>query len=425
MDARKGGDRTNRSGAAQDRKQQAQALAFEIWCKVVDNLGDAGVCWRLARQLAGQFRCAVRLWIDAPEVLGSIAPQTGLGASTEGVSVRRWPEIDAADGTPTQLDPTRRTVHVSAFGVELPPAVRRTLSPTQPAPPSGRPLWINLEYLSAEDWVEGCHGLASTRPQDGAVEHFFYPGFTAATGGLLRESGLAAARAAFLAADGGRDWLAARGLAPAPGERLISMFCYPDAPLAQWLALVAAGDQPTRVLVPERVAPQALAQIFGELPPTGAPRRLGALTLQRFPLLPQDDYDRLLWCCDLNFVRGEDSWIRAHWAQRPFVWQPYPQDASTRRLKLDAFLARMLAEAPQLAPAAALMRTWCGAGASAAALEVEAPQGTAGADALADAWACFSAALPELGPACAHWSEHLAAQPDLATRLVSNCIDRL
>ena len=44
------------------------------------------------------------------------------------------------------------------------------------------------------------------------------------------------------------------------------------------------------------------------------------------PLLTQRDYDHLLWACDLNFVRGEDSFVRAQWAGAPFVWQIYPQD---------------------------------------------------------------------------------------------------
>jgi hypothetical protein len=58
-------------------------------------------------------------------------------------------------------------------------------------------------------------------------------------------------------------------------------------------------------------------------------------------MLSQEDYDRLLWSCDLNIVRGEDSWIRAHWAARPFIWQPYPQSEGAHRIKLEAFLKRI------------------------------------------------------------------------------------
>ena len=72
------------------------------------------------------------------------------------------------------------------------------------------------------------------------------------------------------------------------------------------------------------------------------------------PFVAQDDYDRLLWSCDLNFVRGEDSFVRAQWAAKPMIWQIYPQSDNAHRAKLDAFLDRYDAESPQ--PLGALQR---------------------------------------------------------------------
>ncbi|HET9045379.1 MAG TPA: elongation factor P maturation arginine rhamnosyltransferase EarP, partial [Casimicrobiaceae bacterium] len=40
------------------------AQRWDVFCKVVDNFGDAGVCWRLARQLVAEHDLAVTLWID-------------------------------------------------------------------------------------------------------------------------------------------------------------------------------------------------------------------------------------------------------------------------------------------------------------------------------------------------------------------------
>ena len=40
------------------------SLSWDIFCTVVDNYGDIGVCWRLARQLAAEHGFAVRLWVD-------------------------------------------------------------------------------------------------------------------------------------------------------------------------------------------------------------------------------------------------------------------------------------------------------------------------------------------------------------------------
>ena len=64
----------------------------------------------------------------------------------------------------------------------------------------------------------------------------------------------------------------------------------------------------------------------------------GALSVHFVPFVRREHYDELLWACDLNFVRGEDSFVRAHWASRPLVWQIYPQADDAHRAKLDAYL---------------------------------------------------------------------------------------
>jgi len=364
------------------------ALRARILCRVVDNLGDAGVCWRLARQLVHQAGWRVRLTIDRPELL------TRFGADArDGVQIEAWPPDTGVD-----LVGARDDVLISAFGCEPPAALRDTL-----AGAPRRPLWVQLEYLSAESWVAGCHGLRSTKPSDGAVEHFFYPGFDERTGGLLRERGLGARRMAFIATPAQREWLAARGIERRADERLLTLFCYPDAPLQRWFALLAAGDQPIRVLVPETVADAAIASAFGVVPAPGQVIRSGRLTLQRIAFLGHDDYDRLLWSADLNFVRGEDSWVRAHWAARPFIWQPYVQQDGAHLVKLDAFLARLQAGVA----VDEMMRAWSGA-----------------AD-LDAAWPAFIAQLDALAPPFAAWSAGLAAQAGLVTRLVQFCRQRL
>jgi uncharacterized repeat protein (TIGR03837 family) len=79
---------------------------------------------------------------------------------------------------------------------------------------------------------------------------------------------------------------------------------------------------------------------IGAEPGAGAAATRGALTVRVIPFMPQTDYDRLLWACDVNFVRGEDSWVRAQWAARPFVWHIYPQDENLHHVKLRAFLQK-------------------------------------------------------------------------------------
>ena len=135
----------------------------------------------------------------------------------------------------------------------------------------------------------------------------------------------------------------------------------------------------------------------------------GSLTLVRIPFLSQEDYDRLLWRCDINFVRGEDSFVRAQWAARPFVWQPYAQADNTHRLKLEAFLERYAERLPSDADTGlrAFGSAWNG----------EAETGAS--------WDALMRARSELSAHAKSWAEGLAALPDLAGNLVKFSADRV
>ena len=276
---------------------------WDIFCRVIDNHGDLGVCLRLARDLAARGQQA-RLWCDDLSALAWMQPEP-----VPGLSCQDWHRaIDAAPGD----------VVLETFGCELPPAFVAAMAarPTRPA-------WINLEYLSAESYVERSHGLKSPQfsgPGAGLDKWFFYPGFTARTGGLLRETGLVDDAISHH----GNAWLAARGWRRQPGERVLSLFAYPQAPLGGLLEALGPGW--LLLLCPG--APQAA------LPPLLGPGQR-ALAL---PYLSQPDYDRLLWSCDLNLVRGEDSFVRAQWAGQPTLWQIYFQDDGAHAPKLEAFL---------------------------------------------------------------------------------------
>ena len=159
---------------------------WDVFCSVIDNFGDVGVAWRLARQLADEHAIAVRLFVDDPTILRRIAPD-----GAPGVDVQHW---RGPSGEFLATDPEPVDAVVEMFGCGLPAAYLDAIGaqPTQAC-------WINLEYLSAEAWVEGSHGLASRQPQRPLTRHFLFPGYTLRTAGLLRERGLLARRDAFRA----------------------------------------------------------------------------------------------------------------------------------------------------------------------------------------------------------------------------------
>lgn len=304
---------------------------WDIFCKVIDNFGDIGVAWRLAADLAARGQ-RVRLWADDASALAWMAP-----ALREGVRVQPWAEpLNLAAAGFEQQPPD---VMVEAFGCTIAPELIAACTRIQRAD-GIKPIWINLEYLSAEPYVERCHALPSpvqSGPASGWTKWFYYPGFTAATGGLLREPDLAGRQARF---DRGA-WLATQGI-PWSDEKLVSLFCYEPPALAgllrQWTQRGLAG-QPVRLLVTAGRAENAVKAIFSSeigMQPNNHGRKL--LSISYLPPLTQRDYDHLLWACDLNFVRGEDSVVRALWAGKPFVWQIYPQHDDAHLAKLRAFL---------------------------------------------------------------------------------------
>lgn len=313
-------------------------MLWDIFCRVIDNHGDLGVCWRLARRLVALDQ-RVRLWIDDASALAWMAPH-----GAEGVTVLPWrePALQEAPGE----------VVVEAFGCDPPAGFLATMA--QAAVP---PAWINLEYLSAEPYVERSHGLASPQqagPARGLVKWFFYPGFGASTGGLLREPALDTPVDV--------EWLGRLDPGRRPHTRCASLFCYENPALHETLDAWRDGSSPLDLyLTPGHAVIQA-ARWLGRPIEAGLPEQVGALRLVALPWLEQPDYDRLLAACDLNLVRGEDSFVRALWAGRPFVWQIYPQHDGVHAVKLEAFLDRYLCGAP--AELAAQLRrqfaTWNG-----------------------------------------------------------------
>ncbi len=375
---------------------------WDLFCRVVDNYGDIGVCWRLARQLAAEHGLQVRLWVDDLTAFRRICPDIDAGLamqSCRGVEVRHW-EDPFPDVVPAE-------VVVEAFACELPERYVQAMA----ARPK-KPRWINLEYLSAEEWVGECHGLASPSPRLPLTKHFFFPGFAADTGGVLLERDLAERCRDFQqdARVQATFWLGLGLTAPGPGESRISLFCYPGSRAEELFTCWSGQETPVTCLVPEGIAGEAIAAFFDQpTPAAGGSLRRGSLEVRILPFLEQDDYDRLLWACDCNFVRGEDSFLRAQWALRPMVWQPYPQAEALHLHKLETFLRRYGEGLPE-GTARALgdfCRAWsCGEGVGAA-------------------WPAFWAQRTALARHAEAWAATLQSQGDLAARLVQFCPDQL
>ncbi len=377
-----------------------EPLTLSLFCKVVDNYGDIGICWRLARQLEREHGVAVTLWVDDLRSFHKICPALDVEAAEqqlEGVRVRHWAGQGGSFTAAEVAD-----IVIEFFACDIPPGYVEAMAQRMP-----RPVWLNLEGLTAEEWVEGCHQLPSMHPRLPLTKHFFFPGFTGKTGGLLFEAGLQAERQQFISDPAiARGFLAGLGLGPSELDALtVSLFCYPHAPLGELFAAWEGGSEPVCCLVPEGVAAEAVAAFLGAPAMAGAVARRGALSVRVIPFIAQPEYDRLLWACDVNFVRGEDSFVRAQLAGKPFIWHIYPQDENLHHKKLRAFLGRY---AGGLGALEAFSLRWNGA---------PEQQGD-----VAELWRRFAAAGPSLQARADDWRGEIVILGDLASNMLAFAI---
>lgn len=375
---------------------------WDIFCNVIDNYGDIGVCWRLARQLANEHGLAVRLWVDDLTAFQRICPDIDPqlpSQSTHAVEVHQWktdfPSVFPGD------------VVIEAFACHLPEPFIEAMAARDP-----KPVWINLDYLSAESWVTGCHALPSPHPHLPLTKYFFFPGFNKKTGGLLREKELEGRRQVFNASSAEQcsDFWKTLGLRPPPIEALtISLFAYENPAIPELLDIWSKGETSICCLAPATRSLRNIETFVGKPLQAGDVVQNGHLEIRVLPFVAQTDYDHLLWACDINFVRGEDSFVRAQWAEKPMVWHIYPQEENAHRVKLDAFLDLYCADLSE-APAEAvrgLYLAWNGG------------------QITKDLWRQWISALPELRSNATKWANHLKKQDDLCSSLVHFCRSKL
>ena len=380
---------------------------WDIFCKIVDNFGDIGVCWRLAKQLHTEHGIAIRLWIDdlsaAKKIIPSLSVELNQQVIDE-ITILKW----HADADFT----VAADVVVEAFTCELPTTYLNAMA-------QKKSKWINLEYLSAESWVADFHAKPSPQA-NGLTRYFYFPGFTEAAGGLIRESNInkfdnkkshpnsSFPRKRESILDGNSTWIPAfAGMTKSEGFEnglKISLFCYPNAPVQDLFSALQTNKSKAIVYIPASGILPKVAEFFGvENIEIGQKFTKDNLTIEVLPFLSQADYDKLLSECDLNFVRGEDSWLRAIWAAKPFIWQPYFQEENTHIKKLDAFLALFYANSDAKRSVFEMHAKWAGQQLSYAVVQD------------------YLNHLSQISDYTFNQSQQLAKQADLATQLVTFC----
>ncbi len=316
-------------------------LQCAIYCSVIDNFGDVGVCWRLARQLADEYNIEVTLWVDDLISFAHLAPSLDLHSSEQSlgnIRVCLWHPDDRTAITHTQHQHTLPDLLIEGFGCRILDAVKAKMA--QQAKNRSQPLWINLEYLTAESWAIDCHAMPSLQPETGLVQHFWFPGMNEKSGGLLREVNLLQKRDEFQNSMTAQlaFWSHLKIVDANDFDRKISLFSYENNAIPLLLDSLATDEKTALLIIPEGKVLKDVSNWAEQPLLAGDSFTKDSLTIVVIAFLDHDHYDQLLWSCDLNFVRGEDSFVRAQWAGKPFIWHIYPQDRDAHLVKLNAFM---------------------------------------------------------------------------------------
>ncbi len=368
--------------------------ACDIFCKVIDNFGDAGIAWRLARSLSLEHGWSVRLVIDLPSTLAQMVPEVGPARRAQtalGIEVILW------DETFDRAEQTAADIVIEAFSCFLPERYEAAIAARAEGPSPSRV--FALDYLTAEDYAADMHGLNSPHPRYGYPKTFFFPGFTEKTGGIIRERDLPQRQQEFAAANGRQAFLKILGADPAHPFSLF-FFTYPTTPVRSLATSLAEDTRPVQLLLAPGAASEELAQ---ELLRLGAPSHVRTI---RCPMLPQKDFDKILWSCDAALVRGEDSVVRAQLAGIPLLWTLYPQSEQTHLTKMHAFEKLYGARFPEE-----------GARACWEQLEL----GLNSGDLAPNAWSAWRDHMQENRLAAQAWRQYLFSLEPQTSRLVRAC----
>lgn len=349
-----------------------QHQTWIIFCRIVDFFGDAGFCWRLAVALRRLGVGHVILVIDRLNILDELRGSERI----QGVTVLPWNVVDEQwqhHGVPSEH---QADVVIEAFTCDPPRAYLEKLKP--------QAQWITLDYLATEPWADSVHGQPSPSPSlrhpVAARRCWWVPGFSAATGGLLHGSWR------HISTSERRAWRNELAGEPIANDVfLVLAFGYADArwdELERMLSKLPQGFRSYRLWRPQGIE------------------------------YSQGEFDEILQACDLNFVRGEDSFVRAHWAaagpwQVPFIWQPYRQDALAHGHKLAGWMNQVLA-APALAPLQDFHWAWNGLRPTDANQDLS----------LTATWSRFRQQFSRIRPALHRPCLRLAGLPSLEQRLL-------
>ena len=303
---------------------------LDIFCKIIDNYGDIGVVYRTAKELQKIFpKSKIRAFLNKLDEFKKINSQV-LDLPSQNIDGIEYITFDYLRDNANEL--LTAQVIIEAFGCQIPEEYMEIAY-------DNSELLINLEYLSAEDWIEDFHLQSSPLGRGKLKKVFFMPGFTEKSGGVIADSNYLERIQRVLENKEFYEKKYLSDIEDRENKIIGTLFSYEKnfTPLLEDLKKL---DKDVVILAMGEKTQDSLRKILKNFSIEDFRNSLkyGKIEIRFLNFLNQEEYEELINIVDFNFVRGEDSFIRAVLTGKPYMWHIYCQEEYAHMDKIEGFL---------------------------------------------------------------------------------------
>ena len=305
--------------------------SIDIFCEIIDNFGDIGVVYRISKELKKIFQnVRIRIVLNRLEEFKAINKKVkdtdyqeidGLICVTEKYVKENMESFGVSD------------VFIEAFGCNVPEEYVK-------AAKENSKLWINLEYLSGEKWIEDFHLCESLIDSKTLKKIFFMPGFSEKSGGVIIDSGFLE-RMKF--GKENRDEVLKKYFKDfdLKDKFIGTVFSY-EKNFENLLETLKNYEKETVLLLMGEKTQKSFSEILKKnlTEDYGNIVKYGKITMIYSDFFSQEEYEEIISASDFNFTRGEDSFVRGIVLGKPFMWHIYLQEEKAHMDKIKAFTER-------------------------------------------------------------------------------------
>jgi uncharacterized repeat protein (TIGR03837 family) len=291
-------------------------MTLDIFCDIIDNYGDIGVVYRLSKELSKKGY-NVRIFSNKFSEIEKIIKNFSAKKNFQKLNNIEFINLDE----PLQVSYTANII-IESFGCNIPDEYIDKLD-------EKTKLIINLEYLTAESWVEDFHLKESFSPKSFIKKYFYMPSFTLNSGGIILDNEYLQ-KVNSIKKDKEyifNSFYKNLGLKYNSEIFYINIFTY-NWNFKNFLNyLIETNKKYCIFILDNRFDGKFILN--------------DKISINYLSYMPQEDFDTWLNISDFNFVRGEESFVRATLSEIPFVWNIYPQENDVHFNKLNAFMSEL------------------------------------------------------------------------------------